>query len=104
MFSWSALLTEARACGLDFDTIPYAEWAQKLKHAAIDGDEARNPAIKLVDYFESTYDGNKGGMGVDIVYETGAAERDSEAMRKAPKVVEEGYARKFLESWLRRWR
>lgn len=43
-------------------------------------------------------------LGTGIAFETTAGRRESVALRGAPRVVEEGYVRLFVEGWLRRWK
>lgn len=55
VFPWDELLEELRAAGLDFETIPYGEWMERLRESASTGDEGRNPAVKILDHFEQRY-------------------------------------------------
>lgn len=81
------------------------EWLQKLREYEKDGgDPEKNPAVKLLDHFESAYGGQKEGEGKRRVkFELKTAMEHSGALREAPKMVEEGYVRKFVESWLGKW-
>lgn len=58
-FSWDELLEELKAGGLDFATIPYGDWMERLRESASTGDEERNPAVKILDHFEQRYLLNK---------------------------------------------
>lgn len=102
-FSWEDLLGELRICGLNFVSKPFNDWLQMLRESAAQEDEAQNPAVKLLGYFENTYGAEEGFEGEGIRFETTAARRDSSALRAAPKVVESGLVRKFLDQWLERW-
>jgi hypothetical protein len=76
----------------------------------------RNPAVKLIEYFEKSYGAGAGagaesprfgedenGNSIGITFETTAAQRDSQALREPPKMIEDGYVRRFLARWLKRW-
>ena len=101
-FSWTAsLLPELRRSGLDFSTIPVAEWLRKLRdYERNGGDPERNPAVKLIDHFESMYGKENSG---DIKFEIKTAEKHSPAMRETPRLIEDGYIEKFVKSWLEKW-
>lgn len=102
-FSWTdSLLPELKRSGLSFSTVPVSEWLQKLRaYEKNGGDPERNPAVKLIDHFERMYTGeeNKG----DVRFEIKIAEKDSETLRQAPKLVEDGYVSKFVRAWLEKW-
>lgn len=106
VFSWEDLLGELHAGGLEFTSVPFSDWLQMLQESAAQGDELRNPAVKLIGYFEMNY-GDKPKKFEQrrgpLTFDSGAAQRDSAAMRSAPKVVESGLVRKFLIFWLQRW-
>ncbi|KUL83693.1 hypothetical protein ZTR_07474 [Talaromyces verruculosus] len=55
LFSWTELLEEIRAAGLEFETIQYGEWMERLRESASTGNEERNPAVKILDHFEQRY-------------------------------------------------
>lgn len=101
-FSWTdSLLPELHQSGLDFSTVPVAEWLQKLRdYENNGGDTERNPAVKLIDHFERMSGGEKTG---DIRFETRIAQEHSLALRETPRLVEDGYIRKFVKAWLAKW-
>ena len=101
-FSWTdSLLPELHQSGLDFATVPVAEWLQKLRdYEKSGGDTERNPAVKLIDHFERMY-GKKNEE--DVKFETKIAQKHSPALRETPRLVEEGYIRKFVKAWLAKW-
>lgn len=74
-----------------------------LRESAAQGDEMRNPAVKLIEYFEKNYGVGEGFEGRDLTFDTTAAQRDSAALRSAPNMIDAGYVRMFLASWLQRW-
>ena len=94
---------ELHASGLEFSSVPFSEWLQTLQHSATQGDEIRNPAVKLVEYFEKNYGGQEGSKRKGLTFECTAAQRDSAALRSAPRVLENGFVRKYLIVWLQRW-
>ncbi|KAL8904938.1 MAG: hypothetical protein Q9207_002932, partial [Kuettlingeria erythrocarpa] len=85
-FSWAEILDELRASGLHFAAQPFAEWLALLKASASKGEEEDNPAIKLLEYFETGHGAGEGSVGGGgIRFDTSAAERDSRALREAPR-------------------
>lgn len=103
-FSWTKiLLPELHRLGLDFSTVPVAEWIQKLRDFENGGgDTERNPAVKLIGHFESTYGKEKKTTG-DVRFEIKTAQKHSAALRASPRLVEEGYIGKFVQAWLAKW-
>ena len=71
IFSWDDLLDEIYASGYEVASVFFANWLQMLKKSAMRGDEARNPAVKLIGYFEPNsggveeYYGCKGHVRID---------------------------------------
>ena len=102
IFSWTnTLLPELQLSGLDFSTVPIAEWLQKLRHyEKIGGDPDRNPAVKLIDHFEAIHGKEKTG---DIKFEIKTAKEHSSSLRKSPRLIEDGYIKKFVKVWLEKW-
>ncbi len=74
-----------------------------LQESALQGDELRNPAVKLIDYFDKSYEVGEEFEGKDIAFETTSAQRDSTALRSAPKLIDTGHVRMFLATWLQHW-
>lgn len=104
VFSWDDLLGELHASGLEFTSVSSADWLQMLKKSAAQDDGVRNPAVKLIEYFEKNYGGiEENSLRGHLTFESTAAQRDSTAMRSAPRVIENGFVRKFLIVWLQRW-
>jgi len=65
---------------------------------------AKNPAVKLIDHFESLYGGKRKGEGrAQVCFEIRAAVEHSEGLREAPNLVEDGSVGRFVENWLRGW-
>lgn len=101
-FPWTgSLLPELQRSGLEFSTVPVAEWLQKLQEYERSGAEpGRNPAVKLIDHFESMYGKPKTG---DIRFEIKTAKKHSSALREAPRLIEDGYIEKFMKVWMQKW-
>ena len=74
-----------------------------LQKSAAQGKEIHNPAVKLIEYLKKSYGVIGGFEGKDITFETTAAQRDSAALRSAPKMIDAGHVRMILASWLQRW-
>lgn len=89
----------------DFNTVPFGEWLQKIQQsAALDSGASKNPAVKLIGYFERGFGAREGLEGNGIVFETEKAQRDSAALKDAPNVLAEGYVGRFVERWMEKWR
>lgn len=101
-FPWTdSLLPELQRSGLEFSTVPVAEWLQKLRdYEKNGGDPGRNPAVKLIDHFEGMYGKEK---TQDIKFQIKTAEKHSATLRDSPRLLEEGYIRKFVKVWLDKW-
>lgn len=66
LFSWDQLLEEVRKAGLEFERVPYGDWMQLLRNSASNGDEAQNPAVKLLDHFELRYSLSNNSTSVEL--------------------------------------
>ena len=104
-FSWTDdLLPELQRSGLSFCVVPVNEWLQKLRdYQGNGGDPERNPAVKLLHHFERTYSGPE-NKPVEIEFETKTASHHSKALREAPRMIEDGYVKKFVNVWLEKWK
>lgn len=80
--------------------MPRSDWLEKLRISSAQETEVdRNPAVKLIEYFESP-EGLENG---EIIFDTTAAQRDSAALRSAPDIIKEGYLRSFWSLWMLKW-
>ncbi|KAL8860933.1 MAG: hypothetical protein Q9178_002688 [Gyalolechia marmorata] len=102
-FSWDDLLHELHSCGLGFKSTSFAHWLLLLKESASNGEEADNPAVKSVEFFERSHGSEESLGGGGIRFDSSAAEKDSKTLRGTPWVVESGLVRKFVEQWMKRW-
>ncbi|KAL6717390.1 hypothetical protein ACLMJK_005305 [Lecanora helva] len=105
LFSWTSDLLPALATsGLPFTTVPVQEWLQKLHEYDENGDDPeKNPAIKLIGHFERMFANSKEDGEQGSKFELKTAMEHSQALREAPKLIEEGYVEKFLKAWLAKW-
>ncbi|KAK8066912.1 NRPS-like enzyme [Apiospora hydei] len=111
-FSWNdEFLPAVRASDLlRFDEVDLQEWLARLRARAVDlGDEAeeRLPAVKLADYYESSYmekqedkDSEERESGAGPTWDVGRACAHSEALRTCPQVVKAGLVPKMVRNWL----
>lgn len=100
-FSWTKdVLPALRAAGLEFETIPFADWLARMR--ANDQDPERNPSVKLISFWEHQLLNAKQEQG-DLIFETKVTREDSMALRNAPRIVEDRYVEKFVKIWLQRW-
>jgi hypothetical protein len=104
VFSWGDVLAELKKTSLDFEVVTLSRWLQKLQESAARGDEMRNPAVKLVDYYKHHYlsDRNDAKEGT-VMFQTRAAVRDTEVMQSPPDLIVGGHIRKFVARWMQRW-
>ncbi|GAW21784.1 hypothetical protein ANO14919_113090 [Xylariales sp. No.14919] len=105
-FSWNdRFLPALHEAGLDFEEVDLAEWVKRLRASADalgSAAEEKLPAIKLVDYYETTYGGTGGGRSSHLKYDNDQACRDSSALRSCPELSQVTIVRKMLQHWLRR--
>ncbi|KAL8403244.1 hypothetical protein RB594_008490 [Gaeumannomyces avenae] len=112
-FPWSELLAELKAAGLDFEVVPRRIWLERLRESAVrGGEEERNPAVKLIEYYDKEFGGSLGAAGKEEktaqavgggVFETRAGARDAAVLRRPPRIIKDGYVRRFVSRWLESW-
>ncbi|PQE04896.1 NRPS-like enzyme protein [Rutstroemia sp. NJR-2017a BBW] len=101
-FSWTRdLLPKLNSCGLEFKAVSPSVWLAQIRSAARLANADRNPAVKLLEYYERSY-GESAPVG-EISFRIERGLRDSEALRRAPVLLDEGYIGKFLSAWLKKW-
>ncbi|KAL9611868.1 MAG: hypothetical protein Q9167_003522 [Letrouitia subvulpina] len=101
VFFWKDLLRELHASGFEFTSVSFSDWLQLLRESAAQEEEARNPAVKLIEYFEMIYGEDKRQNGP--IFDSRVAQRDSATLRSAPKIIGEGLIGRFLGVWLQQW-
>lgn len=115
-FSWTNdLLPALSAAGISFRPVSLATWIHRLRNlsltepgdktisAAAAADPGRNPAIKLVDFIERSYQTDDAARTSGVKFETKETQRVAPALEQAPKVIESGLLAKMVEAWLQRW-
>ena len=119
-FSWtSKLLPALSSAGLSFRPISFTTWIHQLRIlSSLSGsdngidkapstaaaDPNRNPAIKLVGFFEETFQTDMEVGEHGIKFETGEAEKLAPALRHSPLIIESGLLRKMVERWMEKWK
>lgn len=104
IFTWTDLLRELKSAGLEFNEVSPTEWIAKLRQSAESSDEERTPAVKLINYFEEHFERLGEGPHLKrIEFDASAIQRDSEVLKDAPRMIEDGYIRKFLSQWMVQW-
>lgn len=103
-FSWTDdLLPELARSGLEFETVSVFDWLQRLRQYERDGGNPEsNPAVKLLGHFERMY-GTKEQSVEELKFDISTAEKHSRSLREAPRLVQDGYVRKFVARWLEKW-
>ncbi|KAJ5550321.1 hypothetical protein N7461_005019 [Penicillium sp. DV-2018c] len=104
-FVWSDLLATLRDCGLCFETVSFEEWLQRLRRSERRGKESVNPAVKLIQHYETMY-GEKSSLvkGGPKRFITEKAERDSVTLRDGQlRIIEDGILECYARDWLARW-
>jgi hypothetical protein len=97
------MLPSMKAAGFKFETLPTSEWMQRLRDS--DRDPAKNPPIKLLDWFESKY-GKKASTKAEtgpLDYLTDLSREDSSTLRNVPDVTDVNYVKMMLGRLQKRW-
>ncbi|KAJ5179953.1 hypothetical protein N7492_003163 [Penicillium capsulatum] len=101
-FSWSALLSSLARNGFQFKTVPFDEWMRLLRESEARGEEAVNPAVKLVGYYEEMY--GPGSVLGHKTFLTDKSERDSVTLRNGRlRIIEDGILNCYVRDWMARW-
>jgi nucleoside-diphosphate-sugar epimerase len=93
VFSWKdELLPILQRAGLEFDTVPWQEWLEKLGSSV--EDVSVNPSRKLLGFWlkQTQREGR-------LTFDTTAAEADSLALRGAMRAVDGGFIEQIIEAW-----
>ncbi|KAL8952684.1 MAG: hypothetical protein Q9222_001421 [Ikaeria aurantiellina] len=111
-FSWTSdLLPALTRAGLKFETIPFDDWLSQLRKilASIDvGDDMMkhqpapnnakstfNDAAKLIEYLQGDFLADS----KPLTFRIDKAMRDSPALRKAPRIIEDGLVSLMVKEW-----
>ncbi|KAJ5812423.1 hypothetical protein N7474_008724 [Penicillium riverlandense] len=103
-FTWQSLLESLERGGFDFETLSFEDWLKKLRDSEARGEEQSNPAIKLIDHYQSMYGEKTLGSQGQKTFITDKAERDSVTLRSGPlHIIEDGVLERYIHDWLTRW-
>lgn len=109
-FSWARdLLPALRKAGLQFETVETVEWLERLRHSEQDAE--KNPAVKLVGFWNEKYGvsgGGKDGVGEDGEggergVESTKTREEGRLLRDGPDLIGGRYVEKFVRNWLEKW-
>ncbi|KAM0194377.1 hypothetical protein ACHAPQ_008329 [Fusarium lateritium] len=103
-FHWAKeMLPSMTKAGYKFETLPTSEWMERLRNS--ERDPAKNPPIKLLDWFEGKY-GNKAASSAEkgpLDYLTDRSREDSETLRNVPDVTNVDYVKMMLGRLQAHW-
>lgn len=103
-FHWANdMLPSMTKAGFKFETLPTDQWMDRLRNS--ERDPAKNPPIKLLDWFEGKY-GNKAASSAEkgpLDYLTDKSREDSETLRNVPDVTDVDYIKMVLGRLQARW-
>lgn len=109
-FSWAAdFLPAVRRCAAfpAFDVVSPQDWLRRL--ARSERDAARNPSIKLLDFWQGKYGQAVGALEaeaepVGLKFETVRTIEDCPALGAVEQTVASGLAERYVEQWMRKWK
>ncbi|KAL4946430.1 hypothetical protein BDV06DRAFT_182532 [Aspergillus oleicola] len=100
-FHWSAMLKTLRQHGFEFETIRFDDWLKKLRESESRGEEVVNPAVKLIEHYETIYGSE---APTPKIFRTDKAERDSATLRNGRlRIVEDAILARYAADWRKRW-
>lgn len=104
-FSWSALLEALHRNGFQFEVVSFDEWLTLLRKSEARGEVHVNPAVKLIQHYESMHaQNNEKPRPGPSEFITHKAERDSVTLRNGRlRIIEDGILDCYIRDWLRRW-
>lgn len=92
-FSWNdELLPALRRAGLEFDTVSWQEWLERLESST--EDVSVSPSRKLLGFWSKQIQRKD-----PLTFDTTAAEAASSALTQALRVVDENFIEKILAAW-----
>ena len=117
-FSWTSdLLPALSSAGLSFRPRSLATWLHQLRKlssaqlndtsngvTAAAADPDHNPAIKLISFFEESFQDNSEVGDSGIRFETKEAEKIAPALHDTPLIIESGLLKKMVDAWMEKWR
>ena len=97
-----------------FETVPPAEWLQRLKES--NQDPAVNPSVKLIDFWEGKYgqaqlpsevkreaEAEEPQQRKELTFETHRTLQDAPSLGSAGDLISSGYMEKVVERWMEKW-
>ncbi|KAL8933717.1 MAG: hypothetical protein Q9216_006236 [Gyalolechia sp. 2 TL-2023] len=109
-FPWTSILLPAlHATKLSFQPVPTTTWLERLRSLASSNsttdpaaDPDKNPALKLIQYYESAFlrDEQRDGR---VEFEIEESLRRCRSLREVEDVVESGLMGKMVGWWMGRW-
>ncbi|KAF2722236.1 acetyl-CoA synthetase-like protein [Polychaeton citri CBS 116435] len=111
-FSWKSDLLPALARSKlpAFDIVSSDEWLERLRKS--DNSPARNPSIKLLDFWRKKYGstiGDRAKQTADVgdarrlVFETSVTARDCPSLIAVQDPVSTGLVERYVATWLNKW-
>lgn len=103
-FHWTREMIPALAkAGLEFDLLPTQQWMERLRNS--DRDAAKNPPIKLLNWFESKYGSTTKSSKTELlVYSTDKTTQDSPTLAALPPVTDPDFVLLMVQQLKKFWR
>lgn len=103
-FHWTKEMIPALAkTGLEFDLLPTPQWMERLRNS--DRDAAKNPPIKLLNWFESKYGSAIQSSKTELlVYSTDKTTQDSPTLAALPAVTDPDFVLLMIQQLKKFWR
>lgn len=80
------------------------EHSVELKTTLAAADPEQNPALKLIDFFEESYAGDRAQQAGSITFAIDEATKASPSLRNTEGIIESGLLGKMLDVWMRKWK
>lgn len=103
-FHWRKEMIPALAkAGLEFDLLPTQQWMERMRNS--DRDAAKNPPIKLLNWFESKYGSTTKSSKTELlVYSTDKTTEDSPTLAALPPVTDPDFVLLMVQQLETLWR
>lgn len=102
-FHWTKEMIPALTkAGLEFGLLPTRQWLEKLRKSDIDA--AKNPPIKLLNWFESKYGSATNSSKTELlVYSTEKTVQDSPTLAALPPVTDPDFVLLMIQNLKKLW-
>lgn len=102
-FHWTREMIPALAkAGLEFELLPTQQWMERLRNS--DRDAAKNPPIKLLNWFESKYgSAMKSSKTELLVYSTDKTVQNSPTLAALPPVTDQDFVLLMVQRLKKTW-